>query len=73
MDDHQLLVWFDTAALIDLRSNTLLSTTRVTTGPADQKVDFTKEGVGLFKKDPVCAEGAWDTILGKAFPKDINL
>lgn len=72
VDDHQLLVWFDTAALVDLRSDTLLSTTRVTTGPVDQKVDFTKIGVGVFKKDPMCLEGSLDTTLGKLFPKNIN-
>lgn len=72
VDDHQLLVWFDTAALIDLHSDSLLSITRVTTDPSDQKVDFTKRGVGLFKKDPMCMEGAWDTMLGEVFPNEIN-
>ncbi len=72
MEDHQLLVWFDTAALIDLHSNTLLAKIRITTGPGDQRVDFTEKGIGLFIKDPICVDGAWDTILSEVFPKDIN-
>jgi hypothetical protein len=72
LNDQKLLVWFDSAGLFDLGSETLLNKTGVTTGPADQKVVFSKNGVGIFIKEPACMDGAWDTVLGKVFPKDIN-
>ncbi len=52
----QLLVWFDSAALFDLRSETLLYKAEVTTGPSDQKVDFTRNFIGVFAKDAGCMD-----------------
>jgi hypothetical protein len=56
MDDDTLLVWFDSAALFDLSSNTLLYKKEVTTGPSDQKIDFAENVVGVFTKDTGCMD-----------------
>jgi hypothetical protein len=72
LENGQLLVWFDSAVLFDLRSEAILGKTIVTTGPSDQKVVFTSNGIGLLTKSPPCMEGQWDTILGEVFPNEIN-
>lgn len=72
LENGQLLVWFDSAALFDLRSEALLRKTPVTTGPSDQKVVFTSNGIGLLRKAPPCMDGEWDTILEGVFPNKIN-
>ncbi len=57
LDDGKLLVWFDSAALFDLRSGELLSKVEVTTGPSSiQKVDFAKSVIGVFEKDNGCLD-----------------
>jgi len=64
-DDHNLLIWFDSAALFDLNSETLLYKTEISTDPyLAQKVDFAENIVGLFEQDLKCmTEHAMDCPL----------
>lgn len=52
----QLLVWFDSAALFDLNSETLLGKTEIITEISDQKTDFAANGVGIFTHGILCPD-----------------
>lgn len=54
--EDQLMVWFDSAALFDLSSETLIYKKEVTSSPSDQKVDFSGNVVGVFAKDAGCMD-----------------
>ena len=72
VDDDKLLVWFDSAALFDLSSDTLLYKTEVTTGPSDLKVDFAENVVGVLKKDGNCKDMDCAVVLDR-YDSKLNL
>jgi len=52
--DNRLLVWFDSAALFDLKSDQMLNKVEVLSGQTRQKIDFVDDSIGVFKQDPNC-------------------
>lgn len=70
VNDSRLLVWFDSAALFDIHSGTLLHKVDITTGPVDQKVEFTEDVTGVFRKENGCMEC---TVILDRYDVDLNL